>query len=355
MKKRCQKCRRMVDSSSFNGSTREADGMARICRSCVNRRRRELHTATASKAGDGKVPRLADLVKNGDLPAVKKLASLITAGNRQRLLALAVRDFTSAPKKPSHVELVRFLIGQGARPDFQLVCAATVGPHIEIMNALIEAGAQNNVFTAAALGDVDRVRELLSIDRALACETTDYELLGETDMTALHYACRSELGKVDEACAKRLHSCAALLLKQASKNVAGWRGEGRVVFGGVLEACAWRGGNVQIARLLIAHGWRPSTETVLAALGHFQRHGRGNYDVAALCLEAGVDINERIGSRTLLHAFAHQGDLPGTKWLLERGARVDVTDDGNDTPLHKACERNSTLRVVELLVARARA
>ena len=151
------------------------------------------------------------------------------------------------------------------------------------------------------------------------------------------------------------NGCILALRFYSSKRQKMWR-DGGAKAALCLEACSRhvpaRGGNVQIARLLIAHGWRPSTETVLAALGHFQRHGRGNYDVAALCLEAGVDINERIGSRTLLHAFAHQGDLPGTKWLLERGARVDVTDDGNDTPLHKACERNSTLRVVELLVAR---
>jgi uncharacterized protein len=90
----------------------------------------------------------------------------------------------------------------------------------------------------------------------------------------------------------------------------------------------------------------------LGALGHSFRHGKGNYDVAALCLESGVDINEFIGSRTLLHAFAHQGDIVGTRWLVDKGAKINVRDTGNNTPLHKACERNSTLRVVELLVER---
>jgi ankyrin repeat protein len=59
-----------------------------------------------------------------------------------------------------------------------------------------------------------------------------------------------------------------------------------------------------------------------------------------------------VGSRTLLHAFAHQGDIVGTKWLIDKCAQVNSTDDGNNTPLHKACERNSTLKVVELLVKR---
>ncbi len=72
--------------------------MARICRSCVNRRRRELHAAKDGKTLDGKLPRLEDLVKKGDLAAIKKRTSSITAGNRDRLLALAVRDFKSAPR-----------------------------------------------------------------------------------------------------------------------------------------------------------------------------------------------------------------------------------------------------------------
>jgi ankyrin repeat protein len=339
MKKQCQECKQVLDLSSFNGSSREPDGMSKKCSACVNRRRRELH---ASKIGHRNPAHLGTLVKKGDYLAVKKNRTLITAANRDRLLALAVSDFKSAPKKPSHVELVRFLIEMGAKPDFQLVCAATSGPHIDIMNALIEAGAEQNLFTAAALGDVDRVRTLLLMDPTLASTTTPYE-----NMTALDYACRSELGKANEACADRLLRCAELLLDHRRLPVAELdRGDTP------LGLCASRGGNVKIARLLMTHGWRPSISTVLGALVHFQRHGKGNYDVAALCLESGVDINEKLGSRTLLHAFAHQGDIIGTRWLVDHCAKIDVKDDGNNTPLHKACERNSTVSVVELLVGR---
>jgi len=170
----------------------------------------------SSKTGHEKPPHLGALVKKGDYAAIKRNRRMINASNRAPLLALAVRDFTSAPKKPSHVELVKFLIQMGAKPDFHLVCAATVGPHIDIMNALIEAGAEQNIFTAAAIGDVDMVRHLLSKDSTLASRTTDYNLLLEREMTALHYTCMSELGKVNRAYADQLVLCAALLLDKIS-------------------------------------------------------------------------------------------------------------------------------------------
>jgi ankyrin repeat protein len=339
MKKQCQECKGMLDPSSFYGSSKEPDGLAKKCSACVNRRRRQLY---ASKTGVRKPAHVGTLVKKGDYAAVKCNRGMINARNRDRLLALAVVDLKSAPKRPGHMKLVRFLIQMGARPDFHLVCAATVGPHVDIMNALIEAGAEQNIFTAAALGDVERLRDLLHQDSTLASQTTDCGLLGEKGMTALDYACRSELGKVSRSYADRLVLCAELLLGQRPAQLD------RTL--SPLDLCAARGGSVRIARLLMAHGWEPSVSTVLAALGHGQRHGRGNYAIAALCLESGVDINEKLGSRTLLHAFAHQGDIVGTRWLTDKGAKINVRDDGKNTPLHKACERNSTLKVVQLLV-----
>jgi hypothetical protein len=351
MKKQCRGCNQLLDESSFNHNNQEPDGLHRLCRSCVNQRRRNLHATKSSKAGQGAPPRIHDLVKKGDLTAVKKHKNLINARNRDYLLALAVRDFKSAPKKASHVELVKLLIRLGANPDYHLVCAATVGPHVDIMNVLIEAGAEQNLFTAAAVGDVEKVRDSLSTDPALADMTT--EIARKKVMTALQHACTSELGKVNQLHADRIFRCAELLLdRRSAPGAKVERGGCPQGFEDPLFLCASRGGNIKIAQLLIRHGWQPCCGTVLAALGHFQRHGQGNYDVAAVCLELGVDINEMIGGRTLLHAFAHQGDRVGTRWLVDHGATIDVRDTGNNTPLHKACERNSTLTVVKLLLER---
>src|ERR1700730_16806967 len=121
MKKQCQECKRVLDDSSFNRSSKEPDGLAKTCRPCVNRRRRELHAMKSTKTAHEKPPHLGALVKKGDYAAIKRNRRMINAGNRAALLELAVRDFTSAPKKPSHVDLVKFLIQVGAKPDFQLV------------------------------------------------------------------------------------------------------------------------------------------------------------------------------------------------------------------------------------------
>ena len=60
-----------------------------------------------------------------------------------------------------------------------------------------------------------------------------------------------------------------------------------------------------------------------------------------------------MGGRTLLHAFATTRAISlerGGWWI--RARRSNVRDHGNNTPLHKACERNSTLTVVTLLLER---
>ncbi len=260
---------------------------------------------------------------------------------------MAVTDFSSAPKKQTHVGLVKLLIEMGASPDFRFVCAATVGPNLAIVEALLEAGAEQNIFTAAALGAIDQLHRFLSADATLATQSTGHELLSETGMTALHYACRSELGKLTRFHADRLALCVSCLLDHRPQYDRETDGAFTP-----LDLCASRGGNVRIATRLLAHGWRATSMTLLMALGHFQRHGRGNYDVAALCLDSGVDINSPLGGRTLLHALAHHGDLVGTRWLLDHGAMVDSRDHGNNKPLHKVCERNTGLGVAQLLVER---
>ena len=56
---------------------------------------------------------------------------------------------------------------------------------------------------------------------------------------------------------------------------------------------AWTGGHPGIAKKLLDHGAELTQNIFFAAIGHFQRHGDGNYEVAEVLLEHGFDINWR--------------------------------------------------------------
>ena len=76
-------------------------------------------------------------------------------------------------------------------------------------------------------------------------------------------------------------------------------------------------------KILLEHGAEITPDVFFAAVGHFQRHGDGNYEVAQVLLEHGFDINH-CAEQTALHAFASHEDSRGVSWLLEHGADVDA-------------------------------
>ncbi len=146
----------------------------------------------------------------------------------------------------------------------------------ELVDAVLAAGQALDVYEAAALGDVRRLRELLDADPALA--TT----FSSDGFTALHFP--AFFGGV---------GAASLLLE--------------------------RGADVD------AHGrgWMTGTPLNSAAAG---RHA----DVARALLDAGADPDARQGSGWApLHSAAHNGDLEMAELLLARGADpAAVNDDG---------------------------
>ena len=115
MKKKCRGCKQSLDTSSFNQSKLEPDGLHRLCRSCVNKRLRtrqgkaqrdrEWKSAASSRSRQegrsccGQEEQQPDQRPQSAVPA--------RPGRR---------DFKISAKKPSHVELVKFLIQLGANP-----------------------------------------------------------------------------------------------------------------------------------------------------------------------------------------------------------------------------------------------
>jgi ankyrin repeat protein len=82
---------------------------------------------------------------------------------------------------------------------------------------------------------------------------------------------------------------------------------------------------------------------------------KGDLVAVRLFLKAGMDANSRIetgaGSVTALHAAVDGGNKEIVALLLQKGADVNATAFGKDTPLHVALGRtNSNLALVQLLL-----
>ncbi len=64
----------------------------------------------------------------------------------------------------------------------------------------------------------------------------------------------------------------------------------------------------------------------------------GRFDLAALVLEAGADIDAPFGTSTLLHSAARYDDGQRLRFLLQQGAAVDACDSDGMTALHLAAQ-----------------
>ena len=89
----------------------------------------------------------------------------------------------------------------------------------------------------------------------------------------------------------------------------------------------------------------------MAALGHFQRHGKEAYDIAEFLLRSGQSVDGGVpGERTPLQAFAFQGTHRTVAWLITHGADVNARGPGSRTAVHFAAQRNIGPKTLALLV-----
>ena len=207
-----------------------------------------------------------DLVKTGDIDGLRSLlasdASQASARNAQGLSLLIF-----------------------ARYQFKL----------DAVEAILAAGASLDLFEAAALGIVDRLRSLLDADAAAA------NSFSPDGMTPLGLAC----------------------------------------FFGQPEA----------ARLLLSRGADVNTASrnpMKVAPIHAAVAGK-NAEVIDLILSSGADVNAKQQQGwTAIHSAAMHGDLALLEKLLARGADPMVMNDDGKSPLDLAIEKGQT-GIVELL------
>jgi len=207
-----------------------------------------------------------DLVKTGDIENLK-----------QRLAA----DPTQASSRNEQgLSLLMF-----ARYQFKM----------DAVEAILAASPTLDLFEAAALGKVERLRELLDADSAMV------NSFSSDGMTPLGLAC----------------------------------------FFGQPDA----------ARLLMSHGANVNTasrNTMKVAPIHAAVAGK-NAEVIDLILSSGADVNAKQQQGwTAIHSAAMHGDLALLEKLLARGADATVKSDDGKTPLDLARE-NSQPNVMTVL------
>lgn len=334
-KKQCKHCRQWLGSESFNADRRRTDGLAATCRSCINRRRRQ----GSSSPPKQKAVNLAQAARRGKLTA-QQLPANLSSEQYQVLLWKTVQDFQSIKKTPQHTAQAKLLIQTGAVPEWPMVCEAAKGGHQDLVDLLLEQGAAGNIFVAAAVGDERAVSTLLKADQRLAQATTQQAI------TPLHYCASSALGKHDDERNQSFVRCATTLV------AAGANVNATATFGGLadvtpMQCVCWSGGNAALFQILLDN--KASLAGCLAfALGHFQRHGAGHYDLADKILTAGINIHKE--GDAMLGRFAAHGDARAVEWLLRNGADPNFKTEQGWSPLHSAAERNTGTNVIKLLL-----
>ena len=164
----------------------------------------------------------------------------------------------------------------------------------EVLEALLAADPELTLWEAAAVGRVDRVRELLRRDPSLA---HSYSPDGFAMLHAAYFA------------------------------------------------------PPEVIELLLAGGADPNavSKNAMALRPLHSAASTGNPRNVELLLKAGADANARQhGAWTALHAAAQSGNLAVAQLLLEHGAESDPANDAGQTAIGLAREKGHTA-VVELL------
>ncbi len=333
-------------------------------------------------------------------PTPEIAALLLAAGADPDAIDAAGRTPLRHAAQGGQIDLVRILLekgadtekGNGQTPLFMAVWSN----HMEVATLLAEKGATLNLYTAAALGRSEKVREFLAADSAAAKSK-----LPEGD-TPLTYAAR---GGHKEACAILLGAGAdpsALdreqrrpLDRAASPGVvdvlvergADVNAQVRTRFGtwlpapldyavnegraAVAERLVDRGAKVtwvvtfsamdadrlELLAMLLRKGWTPTGlngfDLVVRTLGHAAQKGRK--DLYDLVLGSSGDINAaRNREWTMLHYAAQWDIADAIPALVAKGAKLEAGDEYGGSPLQVAASSGAKLAMVALLDAGAK-
>ena len=289
-------------------------------------------------------------IKLGDVEKVRNLfphSSFPT----DSLLAMAVQDYNTASKHKGHEQIVDFLISKGATPRLNMLCEAARTGSQALVDRLVSAGAELDIFACAAIGDLARMKRLLKRDPNLAKSKTPLETHCYQGFTPLHLCCMTALGRQSPSNERQFLEVGMLLVECGAEiNASATFYRSLAVT--PLDMAAHTGGNIALIEFLIDKGAVISSFAFAEALGHRGRNADKGFALADLFLRHGFKIDAKAKQGTVLHGAANSGSVDAVRWLLDRGANVNARGRMGRTPLHLAMERNSSTRIGELLLER---
>jgi Ankyrin repeats (many copies) len=237
----------------------------------------------------------------------------------------------------------------GTKPHWNWVCETMRGGHLALAEVLLKSGAERNIFTMAATADVAGLKRRLSRTPAEARRTASMQP-NSLDVTPLHVGCASDWRFHGQGRMTAQVKVAEILRDHGANVNATARYRGLDDATPLFCAC-WSSANLALVRWLLDYGALASDRDLGAALGHFQRHGKGAHDIAEALLAWGLRVDGSVpGDRTPLQGFAHMGVHQTVAWLLAHGAEVNARGPGGRTAAHFAAERNTGPTTLALLV-----
>jgi ankyrin repeat protein len=253
-----------------------------------------------------------------------------------QLVIAREHGFASWPRLKATVDAA----GASSRRQLDAFLAATVEGPAQLAGRLLDASpsiGRANIFTAAVLGDADRVAGLLAEAPASAVAVDD-----ERGWTPLLYACYTQWHRIDPGRAPGTVAAAGLLLDAgASPNTSNGgrpnRGYRSALHGTVSM------NNPGLTRLLLERGAEPDNRVSLRSAAGWRDHE---------CLRLLLDHGATIGGTWALETAAGAGDDEAVRMLLEAAGRTEPAErvaDLADQVLPDAAQKGS-VAVVETLL-----
>ena len=219
------------------------------------------------------------------------------------------------------------------------LCAALAGQRDSVVELLVRHGAQYDIFTAACVGDLDAVRELLDQAPELA---NAYDPAGDVArITPLTHAVLSRHLEVAKLLLERGATVGAhsVRLIRAAANQGDAALTDLLLEHGADPSPLGPGAWVlypAIAEKLLAGGANVNRQTERSWIGMCCTGNSGHKENGALArglLQCGADVTARYGGRTALHAAAKAGFASVVAALIEYGADVNALTERGETPL----------------------